>query len=228
MAGLKSHSAAPGSRNSLKLSPGVDRLGAWRASMQVMGQMTARADFDPDKPVIEAIQQGDSGAFGELLRRQERWVRGVVFAVLGDPHRVDDVCQQVWATVWERAGELRDTTRWRPWLYRLARNAALDAGREATRRKRLTEGLGDHLPDQAAPTSADEVARAEKRQAVRAAIQALPAKYREVLTLKHLEGWSYQQIANVLDVPVDTVETRLVRARRKLRAALDGSDLGHD
>jgi RNA polymerase sigma-70 factor (ECF subfamily) len=187
-----------------------------------MSQMAATADFDPDQPVIEAIQRGDHGAFRDLLRREDRWVRGVVFAVLGDRQRVDDVSQQVWTAVWERAGELRDVQRWRPWLYRLARNAAIDAGREATRQRQLADRLTADavVPDARVPS--DDIARRERLVAVRQAIEALPPRYREVLTLRHLEGWSYRQIADVLEVPIDTVETRLVRARRKLRESLEG------
>jgi len=182
--------------------------------------MAATADFDPDQPAIEAIRQGDHGAFRELLRREDRWVRGVIYSVLGDRQRIDDVTQQVWTTVWERVGELRQVERWRPWLYRLARNAAVDAGRETTRRKQLSERLADKTDRREAAVPADEIDRDEKRAAVRDAIEALPPLYREVLALRHLEGWNYRQIAELLDVPVDTVETRLVRARRKLREAL--------
>ena len=188
-----------------------------------MTEMAATADFDADQPVIEAVQQGDHGAFRELLRRQERWVRGVVYAVLGDRDRVDDVTQQIWTTLWERCGELRDTRRWRPWLYRLARNAALDAGRETTRRRGLTERLAENLPgDHAGQTPPSALAESEAQSAVLEAIASLPVHYREPFVLRHLEDWSYREIAAVLDLPVDTVETRLVRARRMLREALGG------
>ena len=129
----------------------------------------------PEETAIDAIRDGDRHAFAELVRRENRFVRGVILGVLGDPDRADDVAQQVWATFWGRIGELRDTQRWRPWLYRLARNAAVDA---------------------------------------------LPVLYREPFVLRHLNGWSYKQIAEVMDMPVDSIETRLVRARRLLREAL--------
>lgn len=184
--------------------------------------MAATADSDPDQPVIEAIQRGDHDAFRDLLRREDRWVRGVVYSVLGDRQRVDDVTQQVWTAVWERIGELREVERWRPWVYRLARNAAVDAGRETTRRRQLNERLVNESRPESSPAPVEDIARSEKLAAVRRAIEELPPLYREVLTLRHLEGWSYRQIADVLDVPVDTVETRLVRARRKLREVLEG------
>ena len=72
------------------------------------------------------------------------------------------------------------------------------------------------------PRPDDEAVEEERMCEVRAAIEALPPMYREPFTLRHLEGWNYRQIAELLDVPVDTVETRLVRARRRLREALHG------
>jgi len=206
----------------LKIADPPDRLVRLHASIEVMRQMAATADFDPDQSAIEAIRQGDHDAFRDLLRREDRWVRGVVYSVLGDRQRVDDVTQQVWAAVWERINELRDVQRWRSWVYRLARNAAVDAGRETTRRRQFTQRLHADTRLESPPAPTDHVDRQERIEAMRRAIEELPPLYREALTLRHLEGWSYRQIADVLDVPVDTVETRLVRARRKLREVLEG------
>ncbi|NOX57479.1 MAG: sigma-70 family RNA polymerase sigma factor [Planctomycetes bacterium] len=184
--------------------------------------MAAGANFDSEQPVIEAIQQGDHYAFRELLRRHDRWVRGIVFGVLGRHDAVDDVVQQVWTSVWEKISDLRDTSRWKVWLYRLARNAAVDAGRAATKDRERNSALPDGLADAVGHDPAAERSAEEQRQAMLRAIEALPALYREPLTLRHLEGWSYRQIAEVLDAPIDTIETRLVRARRLLRKALVG------
>jgi len=164
--------------------------------------------FDPEEPVIDAIRRGDRHAFGELVRRQRRFVRGVLFGVLGHSDRVEDVEQQVWATCWQRIGRLKDTRRWRPWLYRLARNAALDAGREVTRRRNHARNLAERIIED------------EQLRAVHEAIQSLPALYREPFVLRHVNNWSCKQIAEVMGMPIDTVETRLVRARRLLRESL--------
>lgn len=185
--------------------------------------MAASAAYDPEVTVMAALQRGDAEAFRELLRRQDRWVRGVVYAILGEPERVDDVTQQVWTTVWEQARELRDVRLWKPWLYRLARNAALDAGRESTRRKALNERLFRRAKDEPSVAPPDEhLAASEDERQMLSAIRALPAMYREPFVLRHLEGWNYRQIAELLELPIDTVETRLVRARRMLREALEG------
>ena len=185
--------------------------------------MGRHATFDDEAPVIEAIQAGDRYAFGELVRRHEGWVRGTVFGVLGARDYVDDVVQQVWTYAWQRIGELRDANRWRPWLYRLARNAAIDAGREATRRRKHFHRLSAATTQTAFTESPGRSAAVqEKHREVLDAVQALPALYREPFVLRHLSGWSYREIADAMGMPVDSVETRLVRARRFLREALKG------
>jgi RNA polymerase sigma-70 factor (ECF subfamily) len=177
--------------------------------------------FDAEEPVIDAIRQGDRHAFCELVRRQNRFVRSVVVGVLGPTDRVDDVTQQVWTAVWERIGKLRDARRWRSWLYRLARNAAIDAGRDLTRRRNRSEQMArEPAPMENHQTPDSEAADNEQHRRVLGAITALPALYREPFVLRHINGWSYAEIAEVMGMPVNSVETRLVRARRLLREAL--------
>ena len=178
-------------------------------------------ETDPEHPVIEAVQRGDRYAFSELARRHESWVRGIIFGVLGDRDRLDDVAQQVWIRVWQQIGRLRDPKQWRTWVYRLARNAAVDAGRDRKRQRRLAREVGElKLVRPSVESAGESAVRQEQRAAVLEAIGSLSVLYREPFVLRHLQGWSYQEIADVMGMPVDTVETRLVRARRLLRAAL--------
>lgn len=195
-----------------------DRIGGIRSSLPVMNETAANLEYDSVVPVVEAVQQGDKHAFSELLHRQDRWVRGVVLGVLGDRDRVDDVSQQIWTSVWQRIGDLRDPSRWRSWLYRMARNAAVDAGRSATRRREKSSPK--MVEPDSATTPVTEAVTRERDKAVYDAIASLPSLYREPFVLKHVENWSYRRIAEVMELPVDTVETRLVRARRLLREAL--------
>jgi RNA polymerase sigma-70 factor (ECF subfamily) len=180
---------------------------------------------DGDESLLEAARMGERRALDSFVRRHDGWVRSVVYSTLGNPGLVDDVVQHVWATVWQQIGTLAHLTHWRGWLYRMARNAAIDAGQKAARERRLR--LAPESID-SAPAGGEEpstaLAREEQHQRVLAAIKGLPEIYREPFMLKHLENWSYAQIGEALSLPIDTVETRLVRARRLLRDALADMD----
>lgn len=176
--------------------------------------------FDAEEPVIDAIRNGDRYAFSEFMGRQHGWVRGVIYGVLGHRDAVDDVAQQVWLSVWQRIGKLEDARRWRTWLYRTARNAAIDAGRDATRRRDRARKLAVEPAPDSGPTPERRLAGEERYQEVLAAVQELPAIYREPFVMRHVNGWSYARISEVMGMPADSVETRLVRARRFLRATL--------
>jgi RNA polymerase sigma-70 factor (ECF subfamily) len=176
-----------------------------------------------DNELIAAAQRGQRDALDVFVRRHDRWVRNVVYATVGNPGAVDDIVQHVWANVWRQIGTLVDPQRWRSWLYKMAKNAAIDAGLKAGRERRLQVAL-----DHAGPVAhgKDEPSQAligaEQHRQVLAAIRGLPDIYREPFILRHVEGWGYAQIGEAMSLPVATVETRLVRARRLLRSALTG------
>lgn len=178
---------------------------------------------DPDVPLIEAIQDGNVELLPEFIRRQERWVRGVVYGVLGDNNQIDDVMQKIWMAVWKRSSTLEDPRRWKHWLYRMARNAAIDAGRRKQRRRNLWQRLTQQRPQivdhKSNPQRLAEMKEEHRRVLV--AIDEMPAIYREPFVLRHLENWSYRQIGQTLGLPVDTVGTRLVRARRMLAETME-------
>lgn len=182
--------------------------------------MALAHEFDPEAPVIEAIRGGDRCAFAEFVRRHNEWVRGVIFGVLGRAESLDDVAQQVWTAVWQRIGELRTAQSWRSWLYRLARNAAVDAGREVTRQRARLKVVAAEQIGERNPTTPTSLESEERHREILAAIAGLPPLYREPFVLRHMNGWNYQQIAEAMEMPVDSIETRLVRARRLLRDAL--------
>ena len=182
--------------------------------------MTITAD-DGDLELIAAAQQGERSALDAFVRRHQGWVRNVVYATVGNPSIVDDIVQHVWTSVWEKIGTLVDPTRWRGWLYRMAKNAAIDAGlKQARERERRVDFSSIGGPESRSSEPAKALIDAERHQQVLSAIRQLSEIYREPFILRHLNGWSYAEIGEAMSLPVDTVETRLVRARRLLRAAL--------
>ncbi|MCD6303945.1 MAG: RNA polymerase sigma factor [Planctomycetes bacterium] len=183
--------------------------------------MPLGSEQDADRLLIEAMARGESDALAELVRRNGPWVRGVIFATCGRLDVVDDIQQEVWLRAWRRAGSLDRTRHWRGWLYSLARHAAIDEMRSSRRRRRLMEALADRLgrrADQLA-VPARLALRQDYQRALRA-IAALPEIYRVPFVLRHLGDWNYRQIAEAMHLPPETVETRLVRARRILRRML--------
>ena len=191
--------------------------------------LTDQLEHDQDVDLIEAIQQGDDQALTELIQRNDRWVRGVVFAAIGDANALDDVMQKVWLSVWQRSRTLDDVRRWRHWLYRTARNAAIDFGRKKQRRRKLWKALSQEMAGkdagaQPGPHPDRMAAIKEEHRQVLDAIHTMPALYREPFVLRHLEGWSYRRISEALELPVDTVGTRLVRARRLLQELMGYHD----
>ena len=187
------------------------------------GMTNAAVDVDVASALVGEAQQGSRDAVDRLVREHSGWVRGVIYATLGRRDLVDDVSQQVWTKVWQRIGSLNDPRRLRSWLYSIARNAAIDASQD--RRRRSAAGLdwaADDLSDPPARGPVGRAVGAEIRSTLLRAIEALPALYREPFVLRHLQDWSYAEIGDLLGLSVETVETRLVRARRLLRESLQG------
>ncbi|MBK9118754.1 MAG: RNA polymerase sigma factor [Phycisphaerales bacterium] len=175
------------------------------------------------RQMVASAREGDRAAAERLVREHESCVRSAIYAVTGRSDRVDDIAQQVWTRAWERLHTLDNPSRLRPWLYAIARHAAIDDGLVQRRHMRRSVALedGNALPARDT-TPAAVLAKSELQETLLRAVQALPAHYREPFVLRHLEDWSYAEIAEALDLSVDTVETRLTRARRLLREALAG------
>ena len=177
--------------------------------------------------LVSEAQQGSRAAVEQLIREHDAWVRSAIYAVTGRADLVDDIVQQVWVRVWQHLGTLADPRQLRAWLYTVARNAAIDCSTTEQRQRawlgRLADGVGGRSSTSTycdGPFGA--AAGNELQETLLRAVRSLPALYREPFVLRHLEDWSYAQIGEVLGLSVDTVETRLVRARRLLREMLQG------
>ncbi len=181
-----------------------------------------------DGALIRRMAQGDKLACAELYDRFSRPLYSVALRILNDPSEAEDIVQDVFLALWEKAGSF-DTSRGSAfgWAITLTRNRAID--RLRTRRRRSTlinESFADDLPGgQSSPepdTSADLIFK-EKSVAVRAALSTLPPDQFRALELAFFSGLTQQEIAGRLSAPLGTVKARIRRGLLKLRDTLTRS-----
>ncbi len=176
--------------------------------------LTRRAAIDGQ--VIEACRQGDREAFRQVFDAYRDRVFSLALHLAGSEAAAKDVTQQVFLTLFTRAREFRGDAQLTTWLYRLAINASID---ERRRQRRL-------VPVVVAPVAVertvpeDALRRRELAGYVRAALERLSPKLRVVVVLKHLEGLSYDEMAQVLGCSPGTVASRLNRGHKALARAL--------
>lgn len=162
--------------------------------------------------------------WNEVLQRNERWLRCVVLARLGEPQAVDEVLQEVSLAAVSQRANLTDPTKMGPWLYQIAVRQALLYRRKMGRKRKLIDRYADRFQ----PTEADNrtvdplswLLADERRKLIRIALEKLNRRDAEILLLKYTEDWSYKQLADHLGVSASAVEARLHRARAKLREEL--------
>ncbi|MEM9353169.1 MAG: sigma-70 family RNA polymerase sigma factor [Planctomycetota bacterium] len=154
------------------------------------------------------------------LAEHGRWLRTVLAARGVDAGELDDVFQEVARQAVENVDRLRDRQRVAPWLYRIAATTALEHRRKAGRRRRREHEVAERQGEQETSDPLDWLLRRERESLVRQAVAKLPGRDAEVLMLKHAEGWSYRQLAEHLGIGEGAVQSRLHRARERLRAEL--------
>ena len=179
----------------------------------------------PDVPadVVAAAQAGDEGAFGQIVAHYQRAVFAIAWRMTHDAAQAEDLAQEVFLRVWRKLDSFRPSEPLKPWLLRLATNACINA----LKRRRLPmaaaradEDAAPFDPPDDAPQADEIVARRELAERLEAAIAELPEDYRLVVTLRHVEDLSYEEIAAILRAPLGTVKVRLHRARERLRRLL--------
>ena len=170
-------------------------------------------------PLAERVRTGDAGAFRQLVEATSQRLYRLAIHLMRDPDEADEVVQETFIRAWQRRGDLRDPGAVMPWLSRIARNAARD--RLRWWRRRPERARAEAEPVSAAPAADQELIGAERAADLRRALDVLSEKHRVILLLREVEDMSYEQIAELLEVPVGTVESRLHRARTALAGKLD-------
>jgi RNA polymerase sigma-70 factor, ECF subfamily len=179
---------------------------------------------EPD--LVTAAQRGDARAYGELVTRHRAGVVNVVYRMCGDGRLAEEAAQEAFLRAWQRLAGYQTEQSFRPWIYRIAINAAIDALRLERRLVNLEDLLVDDPDETILPAPGDgpeEMIEARQQaERVRRAVLALPAASRSALVLREYGGMSYNEIAAALEIPLGTVMSRLNSARGQLRQALVG------
>lgn len=175
--------------------------------------------------LIARIVDGETRLYGILVERYQRRLHYAALRLVGDPDEADDVVQEAFVRAYEHLADYDPAYRFYTWIYRIARNRALNVLRR--RKTWSTVSLsGDEAP---ALTDGPDASRSTERSELATALvtcrETLPADQREVFDLRHADAMSYAEIAAAVDVPEGTVMSRLYRARAKMRECLESKGI---
>ena len=177
--------------------------------------MTEAADRMLERVLVLRCQVGDRLAFAELIGLYDDRLRRFVSRLLARPAQVEDVLQDIWLDVYRGIGRLADAGALRSWLYRISRARVY----RVLRRSRIpAEPLTDAVPVNV--SALDDMITTEELAALGEELAELSPPHREVLLLRFVEDFSYEEIAHATGVPVGTVRSRLHHAKSALRARL--------
>jgi RNA polymerase sigma-70 factor (ECF subfamily) len=184
-----------------------------------------------DQDVVLRARSGQEAAYRELIRRYERPVFALVFRMVRDRELAEDLAQETFVKALNAIDSYRPEFKFSSWIFKIANNAAIDH----LRRRELDTLSLDGSPHAETPeamqatalqigarqeTPLDTVEAKELGTAIEAAIGALRPEYRSCILLRHVEGRAYEEIAEILSLPLGTVKTYIHRARHELRHSL--------
>jgi RNA polymerase sigma-70 factor (ECF subfamily) len=177
--------------------------------------------------LVASARSGDQDAFGALVRLHQRQVFNLALRMLRNADEASEATQDVFFAAWQGLHQFRGNARFATWLYRITYNHCLrlleQRRRDASAQAELAaESAREHSPAGALSARHASDAERQMREAVRGEIANLPAKYRVVLVLRHLQELSYEEMAEVMSMPIGTVKTQLFRARAMLKDRLEG------
>ena len=188
--------------------------------------VSAPAEQD-DMQLVAASKKGDQDAFARLVQRYQRPVFNLAYRMLQHYEEAAETTQDTFLAAWQGLPSFRGDARFPTWLYRIAYNCSLKCLEQRKRNKTLQAALqAEQFLERAdSDELADAQLEARDRQAfIQEHLAKLPAKYRIVLILRHLQEMTYEEMAEILTMPVGTIKTHLFRARNLLKERLQSLD----
>jgi RNA polymerase sigma-70 factor, ECF subfamily len=175
---------------------------------------------EPDDLLVRRAANGDRGAFTELVRRHERRVYAVAMRMLGREEDALDATQDTLLTVYRKVGQFRGDSAFTTWLHRITINACYDILRTKARQPMLHVAGEDDMEREQGPPVEDHAAAVAGGIDAARALQAVPEDFRAVLILADVHDLPYEEIAEILEIPVGTVKSRVYRGRVALARAM--------
>ena len=182
---------------------------------------------EQEAAVINAVLDGDVNAYEYLVKAYEKNVSNLALRMVGNSEDAYDMSQEAFIKAYNSLHSFRGDSKFSVWLYRIVSNVCLDYLRARNRKATVSLSVENDDGEDVELDIADEASspqalldRSLTRDAVRRGLQALPPDHREILLLREIQGLSYGEIADTLDLEVGTVKSRIFRARKKLCAFL--------
>ncbi len=183
---------------------------------------------------IERLKRGEAAAFEELVAERSGEIYGLLFRLTENSEEARDLTQETFLRAFQNIDRFRGEADVRTWIYRIAINQARNRCRWWRRRRRDATVSLDQKQGESGQTISGTLAEPsqnpeqqtlarERELALRSALQRLGQAYRETVILRDIEGFTYEEIAETLEINVGTVKSRLARGRQELRKKLEGS-----
>jgi len=177
----------------------------------------------PDDILLQLVHRKDARAYEALYDRHAQVVYNLLMRIVRDGHTAEELLQEVFWLVWQKAEQYEGAGAVAAWLYRIARNRALDHLRQQRTRPRAaaheTEAL-ERVPRLFVSSAESEVEQSWRRQQVMQALEGIPGEQRLCLELAYFEGMSQREIAEQTRIPLGTIKTRMRIALEKLERSL--------
>ncbi len=185
------------------------------------------SEQDIDRQLVERARQGDKRAFEMLVEKYQRRLLRLLSRMVKNTKEVEDIAQETFIKAYRALPNFRGDAAFYTWLYRIGVNTAKNylAGRKKTMPTLSDQAMGDDEPDErlvVQDLNTPETALMSKQiaLAVNDAVDALPEELRSAITLREMEGLSYEEIAESMNCPIGTVRSRIFRAREAIAAKL--------
>jgi len=182
---------------------------------------------EQEAAVINAVLDGDVNAYEYLVKAYEKNVYNLALRMVGNSEDAYDMSQEAFIKAYNSLHSFRGDSKFSVWLHRIVSNVCLDYLRARNRKATVSLSVENDDGEDVELDIADEASspqalldRSLTRDAVRRGLQALPPDHREILLLREIQGLSYEEIADTLELEVGTVKSRIFRARKKLCAFL--------